>query len=108
MVRAFNDDHALIPALSLNCIDQPVLARNPTRPKAGKISLEGLRLADSPQGGSTDVLDKLVEPLVHRRIVMAPVEIILTPVVAEVDPQAEVRPRPDSANFRSRVDPAFA
>ena len=60
MVSAMDDLDALVLVLApLHTVDQPVLAGDPTGPRAREIALQCLRLAQSPERMPGRILDQL-------------------------------------------------
>jgi hypothetical protein len=107
MVSALRDHDALVGVgLALDHIDEAVLAGYPARPEAMELTLEWLGSSHAGEWMSPRIFDQFIEPLMRVGVVVAPIEVIVPPVVGEMDPQAFFRAFPGTTSSRSWAPPA--
>ena len=105
MEAALGDFEALILALSLHPVDQPIILGNPARPPALEAALQGLRLSNPLERCPPAFPDDVVQPLEGLGVRAVPVEII---VPGAIGPQELHAAASRSVTSSRSVPPPFS
>jgi hypothetical protein len=81
MLAALGDFEVLISTLALDLVDQAIRLRDPARPPALQIALQGFWLSSTLEGSALAFFDEVVHPLEGLAVRTLPVKVILPSIV---------------------------